>query len=48
MATEAQQPTMMEQTKQTIAELSAKVADTLNVSEAATADKGKDAPSGGK
>lgn len=46
MATDAQQPTMMEQTKQTIAELSAKVADTLNVSEGAAAEKGQDAPSG--
>jgi hypothetical protein len=48
MATDAQQPTMMEQTKQTIAELSAKVADTLNVSEGAAAEKGQDAPSGGE
>ncbi|KAJ9098497.1 hypothetical protein QFC19_006365 [Naganishia cerealis] len=45
MATE-QQPTVLEQTKQTVADLSAKVAETLNVGGAAVAEKAKDGPSG--
>ncbi|GHJ86726.1 hypothetical protein NliqN6_3128 [Naganishia liquefaciens] len=44
MATE--QPTLLDQTKQTVAELSTKVADTLNLGGAAASTKSKDAPTG--
>lgn len=46
MAAEQQQ-TLLDQTKQTVADLSTKVAETLNVSGNASV-KSKDAPTGGE
>lgn len=44
----AEQPTLIDQTKQTVADLSTKVADTLNLGGSGAPTKSKDAPSGGE
>lgn len=44
----AEQPTLLDQTKQTVADLSTKVADTLSLGGSAESAKSKDAPTGGE
>lgn len=44
----AEQPTLLDQTKQTVADLSTKVADTLSLGGSTETTKSKDAPTGGE